>query len=131
MPAPIFLQQWQKCVIRRPKTSAQPSTTNVWLSQLRVPKPWRPQWTFALRLLGVTFVAGGFVGGLMGGSLILWANSPQGVAILAGTPTPTQAPTPTPMPVATATPILIPTPGSNALHRRCHRPDYSLGGNSD
>lgn len=92
------------------KNPAQPATTNVWLSQLEVLKVGGLNGCLLLILLGVTFVAGGFVGGLMGGSLILWANSPQGAAILAGTPTPTQAPTPTPMPVATPTPILTPTP---------------------
>jgi S1-C subfamily serine protease len=63
-----------------------------------------------LFLLGAAFLAGGFFGGLMGGGLILWANSPQGLTLLAGTPTATPRPTPTPMPVATATPTVIPTP---------------------
>jgi S1-C subfamily serine protease len=61
-------------------------------------------------LLGMAFLAGGFFGGLTGGGLILWANSPQGVAVLAGTATPTPLPSPTPMPVATATATPVPSP---------------------
>lgn len=92
------------------KNPARPVTANFFLPQLELLQVGGLNGCLLLILLGVTFVAGGFVGGLMGGGLILWANSPRGAALLAGTPTPTLVPTPTPMPVATATPVVTPTP---------------------
>ncbi len=64
----------------------------------------------SLFLLGLTFLVGGFFGGVMGGGLVLWASSPQGAALLIGTPTSTPLPTPTPQPVATATATPTPPP---------------------
>lgn len=61
-------------------------------------------------VFSLAFLAGGFFGGMMGGGLVLWANSPQGAALLVGTPTSTPLPTPTPQPVATSTPTPIPQP---------------------
>lgn len=62
-----------------------------------------------LSLLGVTFILGGVLGGMVGGGFILWANDAQVVA-WRSTPTPTPFPTPTPVPVATSTPTPTPLP---------------------
>lgn len=66
-----------------------------------------------LSMLGVVFVLGGILGGMMGGGLILWANDSE-VAFWRDTPTPTPLPTPTPMPVATLTPTPTPEPVATA-----------------
>jgi S1-C subfamily serine protease len=67
-----------------------------------------------LSLLGVAFLLGGILGGMMGGGLILWANDAEELAFWRGTPTPTPLPTPTPMPVATSTPTPTPQPVATA-----------------
>lgn len=59
-----------------------------------------------ISLLGLVFLAGGILGGMIGGGLVLWANNSDGLVLLAGTPTLAPLPTPTPVPVET----LIPTP---------------------
>ncbi|MCL4299680.1 MAG: trypsin-like peptidase domain-containing protein [Anaerolineae bacterium] len=66
-----------------------------------------------LSMLGIVFVLGGILGGMMGGGLILWANDSE-VAFWRSTPTPTPLPTPTPMPVATSTPTPTPEPVATA-----------------
>ncbi len=60
-------------------------------------------------LLGMIFLIGGIMGGMMGGGLILWANGSE-VALWGGTPTPTLLPTPTPAPAETLTPTPTPEP---------------------
>ena len=65
-------------------------------------------------LLGVAFLLGGILGGMMGGGLILWANNSEELAFWHGTSTPTPLPTPTPMPVATLTPTPTPQPVATA-----------------
>lgn len=61
--------------------------------------------------IGIVFIVGGLIGGMMGGGLMLWANNAGGLLVLAqNTPTPTSMPSPTPIPVQTATPTATPQP---------------------
>ena len=69
-----------------------------------------PNGCLVLTLLGVVFVVGGVLGGMMGGSLMLWATGSDSLAFADDTPTPTLIPTPTPLPVETATPTPTPQP---------------------
>lgn len=62
-------------------------------------------------LLGIVFLTGGVLGGMVGGGLLLWAGSSNGgLALWQDPPTPTPLPTPTPAPAATATPTPTPEP---------------------
>ncbi len=63
-----------------------------------------------LLLLGLVFLLGGVLGGIVGGGMLLWANNSNGLAWLNGPPTPTLQPTPTPAPAATPTPTATPEP---------------------
>ncbi|HEX9924158.1 MAG TPA: trypsin-like peptidase domain-containing protein [Anaerolineae bacterium] len=56
-----------------------------------------------LSLISLAFLVGGFLGGLVGGSLIVWSNNSE-VALWEGTATPTLMPSPTPAPAETLTP---------------------------
>lgn len=66
-----------------------------------------------LSIISLAFLVGGVLGGLVGGSLIVWSND-SSVAFWEGTATPTLMPTPTPAPAETLTPTPtlepIPTP---------------------
>jgi 2-alkenal reductase len=66
-----------------------------------------------LSLISLAFLVGGFLGGLVGGSLIVWSNNSE-VAFWEGTATPTLVPSPTPAPAETLTPTPtvepLPTP---------------------
>jgi 2-alkenal reductase len=68
-----------------------------------------------LILLGVVFLIGGVLGGVAGGSFLLWVNHPEGVAYWPQTPTPTLTPTVTPAPVELPTPTSTPEPAPTAL----------------
>jgi S1-C subfamily serine protease len=63
---------------------------------------------FIASFLVGAFVVGGILGGMVGGSLLLWANTSGVLVFAADTPSPTLTPSPTPAPAATAT--LTPTP---------------------
>lgn len=63
-------------------------------------------------LIGAAFLVGGFLGGVLGGGVLLWASSPDGVALMINPPTETPPPTPTPVPVATITPTPTPEPAA-------------------
>jgi S1-C subfamily serine protease len=63
---------------------------------------------FIASFLVGAFVVGGILGGMVGGSLLLWANTSGVLVFAADTPPPTLTPSPTPAPAATAT--LTPTP---------------------
>jgi S1-C subfamily serine protease len=63
-------------------------------------------------VLCMTFMAGGVLGGVVGGSLLLWANNSNPAALLNTPPTLTPLPTPTPLPVATLTPTPTPEPAA-------------------
>lgn len=63
-------------------------------------------------LLGVVFVVGGILGGMVGGGLLLWANNPEEIALWSHTPTPSPPPTPTPVPVETLEPTPTPQPSA-------------------
>ena len=54
-------------------------------------------------LLGIVFLVGGVLGGMVGGGLLLWANNLDGIALWRDPPTPTPVSTPTPAPAATPT----------------------------
>lgn len=71
-----------------------------------------PNSCFVLILLGIAFVVGGVLGGMMGGGLMLWANGSNSLALAEDTPTPTLTPTATPLPVETATPTPTPLPAA-------------------
>lgn len=60
-------------------------------------------------LLGVFFLVGSVLGGVAGGSMIMWVSSQEG-AFVQETPTATTQPTPTPAPVQTMTPTPTPQP---------------------
>jgi S1-C subfamily serine protease len=66
-----------------------------------------------LSLISLAFLVGGVLGGLVGGSVIVWSDNSE-VALWEGTATPTLVPTPTPAPAETLTPTPtvepIPTP---------------------
>lgn len=65
--------------------------------------------TCLMSLVGIAFLMGGLLGGVVGGGVLLWANN-LGVATLAtSTPTPTSTPFPIPTPVPVDTPIPTPT----------------------
>lgn len=57
---------------------------------------------FLIAILSVVFLAGGVLGGVVGGGMIIWSGSSE-AAFWQGTSTPTAIPTPTPAPAATAT----------------------------
>ena len=63
-------------------------------------------------LLGVAFMVGGALGGLIGGGLLLWANNNtnNNIALVQNTPTPTVAASSTPVPVETPLPTATPHP---------------------
>lgn len=69
-----------------------------------------------LTLLGAVFLAGGVLGGVVGGGLLIWANNSGVVASAEETPTPTPQPTPTvvpadpPTPTPTSSPKQTPSP---------------------
>ncbi len=63
-----------------------------------------------LILLGLVFLLGGVLGGIVGGGMLLWVNDSDGLAWLSQPPTPTLQPTPTPAPAATPTPTATPEP---------------------
>lgn len=63
-----------------------------------------------LILFGLVFVAGGILGGVVGGGLLLWANNSETVAAAEKTATPTPPPSPTPAPAETPLPTATPTP---------------------
>jgi len=69
-----------------------------------------PNSCLVLILLGIAFVVGGVLGGMMGGGLMLWANDSGSLAFAEDTPTPTITPTATPLPVQTSTPTPTPQP---------------------
>lgn len=60
-------------------------------------------------ILGTVFVVGGILGGIAGGSMVMWAGNGNAAAMQLETPT--LIPTPTPKPVETMTPTPTPTPG--------------------
>jgi len=63
---------------------------------------------FLLILLGIVFMVGSILGGVVGGGLILAANNSTGMAFLGRIPTATIVPSPTPAPAATVTPTATP-----------------------
>ena len=63
-----------------------------------------------LLLLGLVFLLGGVLGGIVGGGMLLWVSQPDGVALLGVPPSPTLPPTPTPAPAATPTSTPTPEP---------------------
>ena len=63
-----------------------------------------------LLLLGVVFLVGGILGGIVGGGMLLWVNNSDGAALLSEPASPTPIPTPTPAPAATPTPSPTPEP---------------------
>jgi len=63
---------------------------------------------FLLILLGIVFMVGSILGGVIGGGLILAANNSTGMAFLGRIPTATIVPSPTPAPAATVTPTATP-----------------------
>ncbi len=60
-------------------------------------------------LMGMFFLVGGVLGGMVGGGLLLWISNSEGLA-LGPTPTPTLLPTPTPAPAVTLPPTPTPQP---------------------
>ncbi len=64
---------------------------------------------FASFFIAALLVAG-FLGGVMGGSLMLWANTSGAVVFAKDTPTPTPSPSPSPLPAATSTTTPTPEP---------------------
>ncbi len=60
-------------------------------------------------LLGIFFLVGSILGGIAGGSMVMWAGSEES-AMARETPTSTPQPTPTPAPVETMTPTPTPQP---------------------
>jgi S1-C subfamily serine protease len=77
-------------------------------------QPGKPRGCVVLSLLGIAFMLGGILGGMMGGGLILWASDSGQLAFLRTPPTPTPPPTPTSIPVATLTPTPTPEPQPTA-----------------
>jgi 2-alkenal reductase len=66
--------------------------------------------TCLMSLVGIAFLMGGLLGGVVGGGVLLWANN-LGIATLAtSTPTPTSTPFPIPTPIPVDTPVPTPTP---------------------
>ena len=63
-----------------------------------------------LVLLGVVFLLGGILGGVVGGGMLLWVNNSTGAALPSNLATPTPPFTPTPAPAATSTPTPTPEP---------------------
>ncbi len=64
-----------------------------------------------ITLLGLAFLVGGVIGGLVGGGLLL-SVSGDSLALWDETPTPTALPSPTPAPVETLTPTPSPQPSA-------------------
>ena len=62
-----------------------------------------------LILVGLVFLVGGVLGGIVGGGMLLWVNNSDSLAWLSR-PTPTLQPSPTPAPAATPTPTATPKP---------------------
>lgn len=69
-----------------------------------------PNGCFFVTIAVVALLAAGFLGGIMGGGLMLWANTSGALVLADDTPTPTLTPSPTPPPAATLTPTSTPAP---------------------
>jgi S1-C subfamily serine protease len=98
-------------VVKSPSKPAQPSAPLPLIEGLQ---SGQPRGCLVLSLLGITFILGGILGGMMGGGLILWASDSGQLAFWREPPTLTPPPTPTPVPVATLTPTPTPQPQPTA-----------------